>query len=115
LFVRTHIQIYIFDIQDSEFWKFKIFSVSNKPGTACGHKEGQITCNRLRMSLRRTVVVKTTGTKTFEKTQKCKNYFQFTRFRLFRKNAVSDYQLRRVCLSVRVKQLGCQWLDFHQI
>jgi hypothetical protein len=56
-------------MQDSEFWKFKIFSVSNKPSTPCGHKEGQITCYRLRMLLRRIVVVKTTGAITFKITQ----------------------------------------------
>jgi hypothetical protein len=45
------------------------------------------------------------------------------RVRCFRKIAKSDYELRRVCLSVclsvrpsiRVEQLGSHWTDFHEI
>ena len=33
-------------------------------------------------------------------------------FRRVRKIAKSDYQLRHICLSVLMEQLGSQWMDF---
>jgi hypothetical protein len=36
-------------------------------------------------------------------------------FRCVRKIAKSDYELRRVCPSVRIEQLSCHWTDFHEI
>jgi hypothetical protein len=33
----------------------------------------------------------------------------------FRKIAQNDYQLRHVCLSVRMEQLVSHWTDFHEI
>jgi hypothetical protein len=36
-------------------------------------------------------------------------------FRRVRKIAKSDYNLRYVCLSVRMEQLGSHWTDFHEI
>jgi hypothetical protein len=35
--------------------------------------------------------------------------------RSVRKIAKSDYELRHVCPSVRVEQLGSHWKDFHEI
>jgi len=36
-------------------------------------------------------------------------------FRRVRKIAKSDYQLRHVCPSVRMEQLGSHWTDHHEI
>jgi hypothetical protein len=36
-------------------------------------------------------------------------------FRRIRKIAISDYQLRHVCLSVRMEQVGSHWTYFHEI
>ena len=35
--------------------------------------------------------------------------------RRVRKIPKSEYYLRRVCLSVRMEQLGFHWMDFHEI
>jgi hypothetical protein len=36
-------------------------------------------------------------------------------FRRVRKIAKSDYQLRHVCLFVRMQQIGSHWTDFNDI
>jgi hypothetical protein len=36
-------------------------------------------------------------------------------FRRVRKTAKREYQLRHVCPSVRMEQLGSRWTDFHEI
>jgi hypothetical protein len=41
--------------------------------------------------------------------------FVISIFRRVRKIAKSDCYLRRVCLSVRIEQLGSHWTDFHEI
>ena len=35
-------------------------------------------------------------------------------FRRVRKIAKSDYELRRVCPSARMEQLGCHWTDYYE-
>ena len=44
-----------------------------------------------------------------------KQNIHFTIFRRIRKIAKSDYQLRHVCPSVRMEQLGSNWTDFDEI
>jgi len=41
--------------------------------------------------------------------------FIFIIFRCVRKIAKNDCQLRLVCPSVRIEQLGSHWTDFHEV